>query len=85
VEAKQKFEEFVKEHPDAVLSEEAEKNIEQLQDKEAEGNYNIARFYERQKQFSAAKIYYQDLIERYPESAWAAKALERVRVMENKK
>jgi len=85
VEAKQKFEEFVKEHPDAVLSKEAEKNIEQLQDKEAQGNYNIAHFYERQNKFAAAKIYYQDLIDRYPDSAWAAKALERIRILENKK
>jgi outer membrane protein assembly factor BamD len=84
-EAKDKFEEFAKEHPDAVLSRDAEKNIEQLQEKEAQSSYNIAKFYEKQKQYQAAGIYYQDIIDRYPNSVWAAKALERTRVLEKKK
>jgi len=84
-EAKHKFEEFVKEHPEAVLSREAEKNIQQLKEKEAEGNYNIARFYERQKNYNAARIYYQDTVDNYADSAWAARAMERLQVMEKKK
>jgi len=84
-EAKEKFEAFVKEHPDAVLSGEAEKNIEQLKEKEAASNYNIARFYEKQKAFEAAKIYYNDVINNYPNSQWAVKALERLQIMEKKK
>jgi len=84
-EAKEKFEEFVKEHPDAVLSSEAQKNIEQLKEKEAASNYNIARFYEKQKAFEAAKVYYKDVIDNYPDSGWAGKALERMQVLEKKK
>ncbi len=84
-EAKEKFEAFVKEHPDAVLSSEAEKNIEQLKEKEAASNYNIARFYEKQKAFEAAKIYYNDVINNYPNSQWAVRALERLQIMEKKK
>ena len=48
-EAKQKFEEFAREHPDAVLSKEAENNIFNLKEKEAASNYKIAIFYEKQK------------------------------------
>ncbi|MFH1640911.1 MAG: outer membrane protein assembly factor BamD [Candidatus Omnitrophota bacterium] len=84
-EAKQKFEEFIEEHPDAALSRDAEKNIEQLKEKEAEGNYNIGRFYEKQKEYKAAKVYYNDVINNYPESHWAAKALERMQIMDKKK
>jgi outer membrane protein assembly factor BamD (BamD/ComL family) len=84
-EAKEKFEEFVKDHPDAVLSQKAEQNIIKLQEKEAEGNYKIAVFYEKQKAYEAAKIYYNDLINNYPNSVWAAKAMERLQVMEKKK
>ena len=84
-EAKEKFEAFVKEHPDAVLSSEAEKNIEQLKEKEAASNYNIARFYEKQKAFEAAKVYYNDVINNYPNSQWAVTALERLQIMEKKK
>jgi outer membrane protein assembly factor BamD (BamD/ComL family) len=84
-EAKQKFEDFVKDHPDAVLSNDAEKNIEQLREKEAEGNYNIGRFYEKQKAFEAAKIYYNEIINNCPSSIWSARALERLRIMEKNK
>jgi outer membrane protein assembly factor BamD (BamD/ComL family) len=83
--AKEKFEDFVKEHPDAVLSGEAEKNIYQLKEKEAEANFTIARFYEKQKAYEAAKIYYNDIINNYPDSVWAVKALERLQIMEKKK
>jgi outer membrane protein assembly factor BamD (BamD/ComL family) len=84
-EAKEKFEEFVKEHPDATLSREAEQNINQLKEKEAESSYNIARFYEKQNQLEAAKIYYNEVINNYPDSKWSAKSLERLQVMEKKK
>jgi outer membrane protein assembly factor BamD len=84
-EAKQKFEEFVQSHPDAVLSREAEKKISELEEKEAESSYNTARFYEKQKEYSSAKIYYEDIIDNHPDSPWAVKALERVQIMERKK
>jgi outer membrane protein assembly factor BamD len=84
-EAKEKFEEFTKEHPEAVLSMEAEKNIDQIKEKEAESHYNTARFYEKQKANDAAKIYYQDVISNYPSTIWAAKALERLQVMEKRR
>ncbi|MFA5063554.1 MAG: outer membrane protein assembly factor BamD [Candidatus Omnitrophota bacterium] len=82
--AKQKFEEFVKEHPDAVLSKEAEGNIDKLRDKEAASSYNIAVFYEKQEAYKAARIYYENVINNYPGSSWAAKALEKLQFMEKK-
>ncbi|MBU1869444.1 MAG: outer membrane protein assembly factor BamD, partial [Candidatus Omnitrophica bacterium] len=81
-EAKEKFEEFVREHPDAVLSREAEKNIQELKDQEAASNFNIARFYEKQKAYESAKIYYNEVINNYSESPWAAKAVERLKIVE---
>jgi len=84
-EAKDQFEEFVREHPDAVLSQEAEKNIDQLKDKEAESNYNIGRFYEKQGSYDAARLYYNDLVNSNPDSSWAVKAMERLQIMEKRK
>ena len=83
--AKQKFEEFVREHPDAVLSKDAEQNISQLKEKEAASSYNIAVFYEKQKAYKAAKIYYENVVENYSDSPWAVKALERLQLMERTK
>ena len=83
--AKGKFEEFVREHPDAVLSRDAEKNIGQLKEKEAESNYNIGRFYEKQKDYNSARVYYNDVMANYPTSIWSGKSFERLQIMEKKK
>ncbi|MDD5432432.1 MAG: tetratricopeptide repeat protein [Candidatus Omnitrophica bacterium] len=84
-EAKQKFEEFVKEHPEAILSDKAEKSISAIREEEAEANFNIGRFYEKQKQFESAKIYYNEVITNYSDSTFAAKAQEKLRTLEKKK
>jgi len=83
--AKEMFEEFVKEHPDAVLSREAEKNIQELKEKEAKSNFDIAQFYEKQKIYSSAKLYYNFVLENYPKSIWAAKSLEHLQALERKR
>lgn len=83
-EAKQKFEEFVVEHPDAILTQEAEKHIKVLSEKEAESSYSAGLFYEKQKAWDAARIYYQDVINKYPDSSWAAKAAARLTVIEKR-
>ena len=85
-EAREKFEQFVREHPDAKLSDQAEKNIEKLKEKEAESKYNIARFYEKQRAYAAAKIYYDDIIKNYAGiTKWAAKALERLEILDKRR
>jgi outer membrane assembly lipoprotein YfiO len=83
-EAKQKFEEFVVEHPDAILAPEAEKHIQVLNTKEAESSFSAALFYEKQNAWDSARIYYQDVIKNYPDSPWAAKATERLSIMEKR-
>lgn len=84
-EAKKKFEEFVREHPDVSLSKKAEEHIRDLAEKEAQAQFNTGRFYEKQKAYTAAKIYYDEIINRYPDSLWAARALERLQIMEKRK
>lgn len=84
-EAKTKFEEFVKEHPDAALSREAEDSIQRLNEKEAQSCFSIGRFYEKQKLYESARIYYNHVIDNYPRGIWAAKSLERLQAMERKK
>lgn len=83
-EAKDKFEEFLRENPDAVLSNDAEKSISDLREKEAESSFNIARFYEKQGEYKAARVYYEDLLINYPRSKWAEKAQARIDFMEKK-
>ncbi|MCM8799111.1 MAG: outer membrane protein assembly factor BamD [Candidatus Omnitrophica bacterium] len=84
-EAKEIFEEFLKEHPEASLSKEAEENIQSLKEREAKSNFDIGFFYEKQKVYDSAKLYYNFVIENYPKSIWAAKSLERLQALEKKK
>ncbi len=72
--AKEKFDEFLKEHPQAELSKQANTQINTIQQKEAENSFKIAQFYEKQKDFKAAELYYRDTIDNYPKSVWAAKS-----------
>jgi outer membrane protein assembly factor BamD len=81
-EAREKFEKFVRSHPDAKLSKEAEAQIITLREKEAESNFEIGRFYEKQKKFESAKIYYEYVFTNFPKTKWAVKAFERYQVLE---
>ena len=83
-EAKERFEQFVKEHPDAVLSLDAQKNINQIREKEAQASYDIALFYEKQKAFDSAKIYYNDIIDNHADSPLADQARAKLQMMEQK-
>lgn len=81
-EAKEKFEEFIQSHPEAELTRQAEKNIQELREREAQGYYDIAVFYEKQKAYKAAKVYYNTIINNYPRSTWAARALSKLQALE---
>lgn len=83
-EARKKFQEFVEQYPDAVLTSEAEHNISALNEREAEGNYKTALFYEKQKDYAAARIYYNEVLNNAPESKWAIAATNRLAVLDKK-
>ncbi len=83
-EAKEKFEDFVKAHPDVELSKEAQDKARELKDREAESNFKTGQFYEKQRAYQSARIYYRYVIEDYPQSPWASKAQERLKALEGK-
>lgn len=72
--AKEEFEEFTKSYPDAQLSEKARAELAALNNKEAENNFVVAKFYLKNKKYEAAKIYYNTVVDEYPDTPWAAKA-----------
>lgn len=83
--AVEEFKEFVEIYPDAELSEKAKAEIQKLRNKEAENNFVIAQFYEKQKQYQSAKMYYQIIVDEYPNSPWSSKSLNKIRELINKK
>jgi len=78
------FDEFVEMYPDAELSQQAKEQIRQLREKEAENSFVVAQFYEKQKNYKAAKIYYQVVVDDFENSSWAPKSLVKIREMNEK-
>jgi outer membrane protein assembly factor BamD len=82
--AVEEFKDFVENYPEAELSTEAKQQIRELREKEAENSFKVARFYEKRKNYRAAKIYYQAIVDDYAGSSWSAKALNKIREMSAK-
>lgn len=78
------FKEFIEQHPDTELSEKAKEHVAGLRNKEAENNFLIAQFYAKQKNYKAAKVYYNTIINEYEDTAWAKKALEKLQELGKK-
>lgn len=78
------FKEFVKSHPDSELTVQAKDQIVRLREKEAENSFVIAKFYEKQNNFKAARIYYNTVVDKYSETKCAPKALMRLKVIGDK-
>ncbi len=67
-EAVNRLDEFIKEHPEAQISVEAEEQLTDLRNREAKKNFDIAQFYENQNQYKSAIIYYNKVASQYPNS-----------------
>jgi outer membrane protein assembly factor BamD len=79
--ALEQFKEFVQNHPDSELTPQAKKQIVGLKEKEAESTFIIAKFYEKQKNFKSAGVYYKEIVDKYGDTTWAPKALERLKII----
>ncbi|MFP4473723.1 MAG: tetratricopeptide repeat protein [Candidatus Omnitrophota bacterium] len=75
----EELEDFVQDYPEAELKDSAKQQIRELREKEAENNFIIAEFYEKQEEFEAAKVYYHTIVDEYDKTEWASKALEKIR------
>lgn len=78
------FKEFIEAHPDTELSDKAKEHVATLREKEAENSFLIAEFYVKQKNYKAAKVYYNEIVNEYNDTLWAKKALERIQELGKK-
>lgn len=72
------FSEFSQENADQELTKEADKTIRRLKDKAAEKSLQTAQFYEKIRKKESAIIYYQDIIDRYPDCSYTEEAKVRI-------
>lgn len=80
--ASEEIEEFLKHYPDSGVSDKAAKLRQEIDEKNAEKNYRIALFYEKENFLDSAFIYYRDVSDRYPQTLWGQKARERLQALE---
>ena len=76
------FKDFAESSKDEELSKEADETIERLKDKAAEKMFITAEFYEKQKHYDSAVMYYQDIINKNPGTYFARRAEIRIKVMD---
>lgn len=70
-EAIDEFKKYSLESKDKNLRDEADRTIELLKEKKAENFYKIAEFYEGQKKYKSALIYYNVITIEYPNTSYA--------------
>jgi len=76
--AKNTFEDFLLQYPSSEKAAQAKDNVTSLGTKESGDLMDIAKFYDRFKNYRAAAIYYNDVIRRSPDSKQAIAARDRV-------
>jgi outer membrane protein assembly factor BamD len=72
------FTDFMTLFPDDRRAAQAQKISARLKSQQVQGNFEIARFYERSKKWDGAVIYYNEVLQLDPDSRYAALARQRI-------
>jgi len=76
--AKTGFEDFLARHPNSEKSAQAKENLKQLEHTQTSTAFEIAKYYDKQKEYKAAAIYYNEVIRQQPGSTEGEKAKKRI-------
>jgi outer membrane protein assembly factor BamD len=68
-ESQNNYQDFLLQYPDSEKAKQADDNMRKMTTREAADTLRIARFYDFNKDFKAASIYYNDVIRRFPRTA----------------
>ena len=74
----EEFQDFKKEFPVEPQAIEADESIRQIRAEKAKRALDVASFYEAQKKWKSARVYYQELVRNYPETPSAGLAKKRL-------
>jgi outer membrane assembly lipoprotein YfiO len=72
------FIDFISQYPDDPRAKDAQKMIDQLKAEQARGNYEIARYYDGKHQWRGARIYYNEVVSKNPDSPYKDTCLQRI-------
>jgi len=73
---------FVNQNPEDQRADEIESNLDAIEERSMKKLYDTGRFYENKGKPESARVYYREVVKN-PDTQWAAKARERLRVIEN--
>jgi outer membrane protein assembly factor BamD len=76
--AKTAFEDFLFHYPKSEKAAQARANLEMLDHKQTANSYKVAKFYDKQKYYRAAVIYYNEVIRQQPGSQESNEAKKRI-------
>lgn len=78
------FSDFNALYPEDNRVEDAQKTIRSLRTEQARGNFVIARFYEKRKNWNGALIYYNEVLVKDPQSQFAQEAKNRIATLKKR-
>ena len=76
--AKTAFQDFLFHYPKSEKAAQAQKNLDILEHKQTNNSYKVAKFYDKQKYYRAAVIYYNEVIRQQPGSEESNEAKKRI-------
>src|SRR5438067_7371394 len=76
--AKVAFEDFLARFPNSEKAAQARQNLKRMEHKQTSTAYDIAKFYDKQKEYRAAAIYYNEVIRTQPGSTEGERAKKRI-------
>jgi outer membrane protein assembly factor BamD len=78
IRAQEAYEDFLLRYPNSEKVPQAQDNLKTLQGRKTENSYNIAKFYDKQKNYKAAYVYYNEVVQQQPDSPEAQRAKQRM-------
>ena len=78
VRAQEAFEDFLVKFPNSHKAPQAQDNLKTLQGRKSNDAFNIARFYDKQRNYKAAYVYYNEVLQQQPDSQEATRAKTRM-------
>jgi outer membrane protein assembly factor BamD len=76
--ARTAFQDFLFHYPKSEKAAQARKNLDLLEHKQTTNSYKVAKFYDKQKHYRAAVIYYNEVIRQQPGSEESKEAKKRI-------
>jgi outer membrane protein assembly factor BamD (BamD/ComL family) len=75
------YTDFIALYPDDPRVDEAQKTILALRTEQARGAFSIAQFYDRKRRWDGARVYYNEVVSKDPDSEYAAAARKRLELL----